>query len=86
MISKTEQSKWRIQDPVGKLPSNDRRQREGKLDHIEGKNTAAMFTVAGAAGGGGGGGQNTGRGFVALADWKDRKGSDNKPREAMKAH
>ena len=41
MISKTEQNKWRIQDPVGKLPSNDRRQREGKLDHIEGKNTAA---------------------------------------------
>jgi multidrug efflux pump len=42
----------------------------------EGKNTAAIFTVAGAAGGGGGG-QNAGRGFVALADWKDRKGSDN---------
>jgi phospholipid transport system substrate-binding protein len=37
MISKTEQNKWRIQDPAGKLPSNDRRQREGKLDHSEGK-------------------------------------------------
>ncbi|MEO5938998.1 MAG: efflux RND transporter permease subunit [Sphingomonas sp.] len=43
----------------------------------EDKNVSAMFTVAGAAGGGGGGGQNTGRGFVALADWKDRKGSEN---------
>ncbi|MEO5493562.1 MAG: efflux RND transporter permease subunit [Sphingomonas sp.] len=42
----------------------------------EGKNVAAIFTVAGAAGGGGGG-QNAGRGFVALADWKDRSGSDN---------
>ncbi|MES2096983.1 MAG: efflux RND transporter permease subunit [Pseudomonadota bacterium] len=42
----------------------------------EGKNTSAMLTVAGAAGGGGGG-QNAGRGFVALKDWKDRKGSDN---------
>ncbi|MDB5680381.1 MAG: multidrug transporter, partial [Sphingomonas bacterium] len=42
----------------------------------EGKNTAAMLTVAGAAGGGGGG-QNAGRGFVALSDWKDRKGSEN---------
>jgi multidrug efflux pump len=42
----------------------------------EGKNVSAMFTVAG-GGGGGAGGQNTGRGFVALADWKDRKGSDN---------
>jgi len=44
----------------------------------EGKNVAAMLTVAGAAGGGGGGGgQNAGRGFVALKDWKLRKGSDN---------
>ncbi len=35
MISKTDQNKWRIQDVVGKLPCNDHRQREGKLDHIE---------------------------------------------------
>ena len=42
----------------------------------EGRNVAAIFTVAGAAGGGGGG-QNAGRGFVALADWADRKGTDN---------
>ena len=36
MISKTEQNKWRIKDPVGELSCDDRRQREGKLDHIEG--------------------------------------------------
>ncbi|MEO9131252.1 MAG: efflux RND transporter permease subunit [Sphingomonas sp.] len=35
-------------------------------------NTDAIMTVAG-----GGGGQNTGRGFVALKNWKDRKGSQN---------
>ena len=44
----------------------------------EGKNTDAMLTVAGAGGGGGGGGgQNAGRGFVALKDWSQRKGSEN---------
>jgi multidrug efflux pump len=44
----------------------------------EGKNTSAILTVAGAAGGGGGGGgQNAGRGFVALADWSQRKGTEN---------
>ncbi len=43
----------------------------------EGKNTAAMLTVAGSGGGGQGGGQNAGRGFVALAPWKDRPGSEN---------
>ena len=42
----------------------------------EDKNVDATFTVAGSAGGGGGG-QNAGRGFIALADWKDRKGSEN---------
>ncbi|QDZ06775.1 efflux RND transporter permease subunit [Sphingomonas panacisoli] len=42
----------------------------------EGKNVQAIFTVAGASGGGGGG-QNAGRGFIALKDWADRKGSDN---------
>jgi phospholipid transport system substrate-binding protein len=41
MISKTDQNKWRTQNPVGKLPCNDHRQREGKLDHIEGKSMAA---------------------------------------------
>jgi len=43
----------------------------------EGKNTAAILSVAGASGGGGGGGQNAGRGFVALKDWSERKGSEN---------
>jgi phospholipid transport system substrate-binding protein len=41
MISKTDQNKWRIQDAVGELPSDDRGRSEGKLDHIEGKNAAA---------------------------------------------
>jgi multidrug efflux pump len=39
----------------------------------ESKNTDAIMTVAG----GGGGGQNTGRGFVALKDWAERKGVKN---------
>ncbi|WP_272625573.1 efflux RND transporter permease subunit [Sphingomonas sp. QA11] len=39
----------------------------------EGKDTDAIMTVAG----GGGGGQNTGRGFVALKDWSERKGEKN---------
>jgi multidrug efflux pump len=43
----------------------------------ESKNTAAILSVAGAGGGGGGGGQNAGRGFVALKDWSERKGSEN---------
>ena len=43
MISKTEQNKWRIQDVVGELSCDDRRQREGKLDHIKGK---VMSTAA----------------------------------------
>ena len=43
----------------------------------EGKNTSAILTVAGGGGGSGGGGQNSGRGFVALADWSKRKGTDN---------
>jgi phospholipid transport system substrate-binding protein len=43
MISKTEQNKWRIQEAVGALPYSDRRQREGKLDPIEGK---VMSTAA----------------------------------------
>jgi multidrug efflux pump len=44
----------------------------------EAKNTDAMLIVAGAGGGGGGGGgQNAGRGFVALKDWSERKGSEN---------
>ncbi|HWU72001.1 MAG TPA: efflux RND transporter permease subunit [Sphingomonas sp.] len=42
----------------------------------EGKNTAAILSVSG-IGGGGGGGQNAGRGFVALKDWSERKGSEN---------
>ncbi|MEG3145715.1 efflux RND transporter permease subunit [Sphingomonas sp. RT2P30] len=42
----------------------------------EKKNVAAMLIVAGTSGGGGGG-QNAGRGFVALADWDQRKGTEN---------
>ncbi len=42
----------------------------------EKNNVAAMLSVAGSSGGGGGG-QNAGRGFVALADWDQRKGKDN---------
>lgn len=41
MISKADQNKWRIKDPVGELPCNDRRQSEGKVDHIERKSRAA---------------------------------------------
>ena len=54
------------------------KQVEDYFTNVEGKNVAAMLTVAGAAGGGGGGGgQNAGRGFVALKDWADRSGSEN---------
>jgi len=52
------------------------RQIEDYFLKTEGKNVAAILTVAG-AGGGGGGGQNAGRGFVALAPWDDRTGSEN---------
>jgi len=44
------------------------------LQH-EGKNVETMFTVSGA--GGGASGQNTGRGFLQLSDWADRKGKEN---------
>jgi len=53
------------------------KQIENYFFKTEGKNTDAMLTVAGAGGGGGGGGQNAGRGFVALKDWSERKGSEN---------
>ena len=43
----------------------------------EGKNVAGFLTVAGAGGGGAAGGQNAGRGFIALKDWADRKGTEN---------
>ena len=46
MISKADQNKWRIQDVLGELSCDDRRQREGKLDHIKGK---VMSTAARAA-------------------------------------
>ncbi|TPG43467.1 efflux RND transporter permease subunit [Sphingomonas koreensis] len=39
-------------------------------------NVKAIFTVSG-SGGGGTGGQNQGRGFLALTDWANRKGSQN---------
>ncbi|MEO5866587.1 MAG: efflux RND transporter permease subunit [Sphingomonas sp.] len=42
----------------------------------EGKNVQAMLSVSGTSGGGGGG-QNAGRGFVALKDWDERKGTEN---------
>ena len=42
----------------------------------EGKNIATMFTVAG-GGGGGVSGQNTGAGYINLADWDERKGAEN---------
>ncbi|CAN5394881.1 efflux RND transporter permease subunit [soil metagenome] len=42
----------------------------------EKRNVAAMLSVSGTSGGGGGG-QNAGRGFVALANWDQRKGSEN---------
>jgi multidrug efflux pump len=42
----------------------------------EGKNTRAIFTVAG-GGGGGPSGQNTGMGFLALKDWSERHGKEN---------
>ena len=41
----------------------------------ENANVGGFLTVAG--GGGGGGGQNGGRGFIALKDWADRKGTAN---------
>ncbi len=54
----------------------------------EKNNVAAMLSVSGTSGGGGGG-QNAGRGFVALANWDQRKGSENAApaitRRAMKA-
>ena len=42
----------------------------------EGGNVRTMFTVSG-GGGGSVSGQNTGQGFIALADWADRKGKEN---------
>ena len=42
----------------------------------EKKNVSAIMTVAGSSGNGGGG-QNAGRGFVALTDWDQRKGTEN---------
>jgi len=42
----------------------------------EGKNTKTLFSVSG-AGGGTQAGQNTGIAYLALTDWKDRKGKDN---------
>ncbi|MCH4892967.1 efflux RND transporter permease subunit [Sphingomonas sp. SFZ2018-12] len=41
----------------------------------EKENVSTMLSVAG--GGGGASGQNTGRGFVSLAPWEDRKGAES---------
>jgi len=43
----------------------------------EAKNTSVMFTVTGGGGGGGASGQNTGQGFINLADWSERHGREN---------
>ncbi|MCX8476577.1 MAG: efflux RND transporter permease subunit [Sphingomonas sp.] len=42
----------------------------------EGKNTATMFTVTG-GGGAAASGQNTGQGFINLANWSERPGKEN---------
>jgi multidrug efflux pump len=42
----------------------------------EAGNTGTVFTVAG-GGGGGASGQNTGQGFLNLADWAERPGAEN---------
>ncbi|MFM6931381.1 MAG: multidrug efflux RND transporter permease subunit [Novosphingobium sp.] len=49
---------------------------EKTLRESEGKNIDALMVVAG-GGGQGAGGQNSGRGYLALADWSDRPGSEN---------
>ena len=43
----------------------------------EGANVATVFSASGISGGGAPGGQNTGLGFTALKNWKDRKGKEN---------
>ena len=50
---------------------------EKYFSETEGKNIAGFLTVAGSGGGGAAGGQNAGRGFIALRDWADRKGTEN---------
>ena len=52
------------------------RQVEEYFFRNEAANIAVMFTVSG-GGGGGSAGQNTGQGFVNLAPWDQRKGSEN---------
>lgn len=49
---------------------------EDYFAQYEGKNLKTMFSVAG-GGGGGASGQNTGRAFIALTDWANRKGKEN---------
>ena len=49
------------------------RQVERYFAEHEGKNVRVLFTNSGGGGGGGASGQNTGQGFIALADWADRK-------------
>lgn len=43
----------------------------------EKSNLRTIFTVSGSGGGGSAGGQNTGLGFLALADWSKRPGEEN---------
>ncbi len=52
------------------------RQVEDYFARYEGKNVVTMFTVSG-GGGGGASGQNTGQGFLNLAPWADRAGTEN---------
>ena len=40
-------------------------------------NIQTVFSVSGIGGGGAPGGQNTGLGFIALKNWKDREGAEN---------
>lgn len=48
---------------------------ERYFQQYEKNNISTMLTVAG--GGGGASGQNTGRGFMTLTDWAERKGPEN---------
>ncbi|MBW4331584.1 efflux RND transporter permease subunit [Stakelama sp. CBK3Z-3] len=50
---------------------------EKYMQEEEADNIDTFFTATGFGGGGGSGGQNIGIAYMALADWSDRKGSEN---------
>ena len=54
---------------------------QDRIEHYflneEKANVGVLQTVVGGGGGGSGGGQNSGRGFVALKDWDERRGAEN---------